>query len=47
MLALETRPLLQGARLTAWELDRMGRAVPADRRLRGPSCWPGEGSTRC
>ena len=23
-LALETRPLLQGARLTAWELDRMG-----------------------
>ncbi|MBE1561161.1 S-methyl-5-thioribose-1-phosphate isomerase [Nonomuraea africana] len=24
VLALETRPLLQGARLTAWELDRMG-----------------------
>jgi len=23
-IALETRPLLQGARLTAWELDRMG-----------------------
>ncbi|MFD0891756.1 hypothetical protein ACFQ08_45005, partial [Streptosporangium algeriense] len=23
-LAMETRPLLQGARLTAWELDRMG-----------------------
>ncbi|MGW4424295.1 S-methyl-5-thioribose-1-phosphate isomerase [Streptosporangium sp. NPDC004631] len=23
-LALETRPLLQGARLTAWELDRLG-----------------------
>ena len=23
-LPLETRPLLQGARLTAWELDRMG-----------------------
>ncbi|MGV9309991.1 S-methyl-5-thioribose-1-phosphate isomerase [Nonomuraea sp. NPDC003727] len=24
VLALETRPLLQGARLTAWELERMG-----------------------
>jgi len=24
VLVLETRPLLQGARLTAWELDRMG-----------------------
>lgn len=24
VLALETRPLLQGARLTTWELDRMG-----------------------
>ena len=24
MIACETRPLLQGARLTAWELDRLG-----------------------
>ncbi|NUR86323.1 MAG: S-methyl-5-thioribose-1-phosphate isomerase, partial [Nonomuraea sp.] len=36
VLALETRPLLQGARLTAWELGRMG----APHRLLADSAGP-------
>ncbi|PCR31710.1 hypothetical protein CQA89_30830 [Klebsiella pneumoniae] len=31
----ETRPLLQGGRLTAWELGELGRALSADRRFNG------------
>ena len=31
----ETRPLLQGARLTMWELDRLGIDATLDRRQRG------------
>lgn len=37
VLALETRPLLQGARLTAWELDRMGAPYRLIADSAGPS----------
>ena len=35
VLVDETRPLLQGARLTAWELETRGHPARGDRRLRG------------
>ena len=40
-LALETRPLLQGARLTAWELDRMGAPTACWSIRPVRSCWRG------
>ena len=47
-LACETRPLLQGARLTAWELDRMGAPLRRAGRLGGRARrWLGAGSTPC
>lgn len=36
VIASETRPLLQGARLTAWELDRMGAAYRIAADAAGP-----------
>ena len=47
VFACETRPLLQGARLTAWELADAGHpGHRAGRRRRGARCWPAGASTR-
>ena len=41
VIACETRPLLQGGRLTAWELGQAGVPVPAHRGWRGGRApWP-------
>ena len=43
VVACETRPLLQGARLTAWELQHLG--IPFDLVVDAAACWVMAGGT--